>query len=571
MTESEDQQTFQDLGLGTAVLRALTELGYEVPSPIQIGTIPALLAGRDVVGLAQTGTGKTAAFALPILSRIDVRSTSTQALVLAPTRELVLQVAEAFGRYAHHLTGLHVLPVYGGQAYAPQLAGIRRGAQVIVGTPGRVIDHLERGTLSLGGLRMLVLDEADEMLRMGFQEEVDRILAATPDAKQVALFSATMPAPIRRISRQYLRDPVEITVRARTVTAANTRQRFLTVAGPRKMDALTRVLEVEPFEAMIIFVRTKSATEDVAERLRSRGFATEAINGDLSQPQREKLIAQLRDGTLDLLVATDVAARGLDVERVTHVVNYDIPTDPESYVHRIGRTGRAGRSGEALLLVTPREKGLLAAIERATRQPLAEMELPTAEDVNAQRVAKFHDAITAALDAPAHAVFRDLVLGYTHEHDVPLADIAAALAVMTRHEQQEFLLPLDIAPPARDRPARDRPARGAGGPRPVYATYRIGVGHRQRVTPGQIVGALANEGGLDRADFGRIDIRADYSLVELPTDLPKDTQQALTRTRIAGQPLNLRAERPSRESGARLGVSRRGKSAPSARRTRRPV
>ena len=566
MTESEDQPTFQDLGLGTAVLQALTELGYEVPSPIQVGTIPALLAGRDVVGLAQTGTGKTAAFALPILSRIDVRSTATQALVLAPTRELVLQVAEALGRYAHHLPGLHVLPVYGGQAYAPQLAGIRRGAQVIVGTPGRVIDHLERGTLNLGALRMLVLDEADEMLRMGFQEEVDRILADTPDSKQVALFSATMPAPIRRISRQYLRDPVEITVRARTVTAANTRQRFLTVAGPRKMDALTRVLEVEPFEAMIIFVRTKSATEDVAAQLRSRGFATEAINGDLSQPQREKLIAQLRDGTLDLLVATDVAARGLDVERVTHVVNYDIPTDPESYVHRIGRTGRAGRSGEALLLVTPREKSLLAAIEKATRQPIAEMELPTAADVNARRVAKFHDAITAALDAPAHAVFRDLILGYTREHDVPLADIAAALAVMTRQEQGEFLLPPDTAPAA-----RERPGRGAGGPRPVYATYRIGVGHRQRVTPGQIVGALANEGGLDRADFGRIDIRADYSLVELPVDLTKDTQQALTRTRIAGQPLNLRAERPSRESGARLGVSRRGKPAPSARRTRRPV
>jgi ATP-dependent RNA helicase DeaD len=566
VTESEDQPTFHDLGLGTSVLRALTELGYEVPSPIQVGTIPALLEGRDVVGLAQTGTGKTAAFALPILCTIDVRSAATQALVLAPTRELVLQVAEAFGRYAQHLTGLQVLPVYGGQAYAPQLAGFRRGAQVVVGTPGRVIDHLERGTLDLSGLRTLVLDEADEMLRMGFQEEVDRILAETPDAKQVALFSATMPAPIRRISRQYLRDPAEITVRARTVTSANTRQRYLTVAGPRKMDALTRVLEVEPFEAMIIFVRTKSATEDVAERLRSRGFATEAINGDLSQPQREKLIAQLRDGTLDLLVATDVAARGLDVERVTHVVNYDIPTDPESYVHRIGRTGRAGRSGEALLLVTPREKGLLAAIEKATRQPLTEMELPTAADVNARRVAKFHDAITAALSAPTHAVFRDLVLDYAHEHDVPLADITAALAVMTCREPGDFLLPPDTAPPA-----RERPARGAGGPRPVYATYRIGVGHRQRVTPGQIVGALAGEGGLNRADFGRIDIRADHSLVELPATLTEGTQRALARTRIAGQPINLRPERPSRAAGARPGASRRGKPAPSTRRTRRPV
>jgi ATP-dependent RNA helicase DeaD len=373
VTAAEPEVTFADLGLERRILQSVHDVGYETPSPIQAQAIPVLLDGRDLVGLAQTGTGKTAAFALPILSRIDVKSAATQALVIAPTRELVLQVAEAFGRYAHRIKGLHVLPVYGGTAYGPQLHGLRRGAQVVVGTPGRVIDHLEKGTLDLSSLRHLVLDEADEMLRMGFQEEVERILADTPAEKQVALFSATMPAPIRKISKRYLRDPVEITVRAKTVTAAKTNQRYLFVTGQQKMDALTRILEVEPFEAMIIFVRTKSATEDVAERLRSRGFAAEAINGDLNQAQREKVIAQLRDGRLDLLVATDVAARGLDVDRVSHVVNYDIPTDPESYVHRIGRTGRAGRSGEALLFVTPREKGLLNAIEKATRHRLTEM------------------------------------------------------------------------------------------------------------------------------------------------------------------------------------------------------
>ena len=365
------------------------------------------MAGSDVVGLAQTGTGKTAAFAIPILSKIDTTSKATQALVLAPTRELALQVAEAFSRYGAHLKQLNVLPIYGGSSYGVQLAGLRRGAQVVVGTPGRVIDHLERGTLDLSHIDYLVLDEADEMLTMGFAEEVDRILSDTPEYKQVALFSATMPPAIRKLTTKYLHDPVEVTFKAKTATAENISQRYIQVAGPRKMDALTRVLEVEPFEAMIVFVRTKQATEEVAEKLRARGFSAAAINGDIPQAQRERTITALREGGskgIDILVATDVAARGLDVERISHVLNYDIPHDTESYVHRIGRTGRAGRTGNALLFVSPRERHMLKAIEKATRQAISEAELPTVEDVNAQRVAKFSDSITDALGAGAGAV-----------------------------------------------------------------------------------------------------------------------------------------------------------------------
>ncbi len=372
MTSPEDgatgaETTFADLQIHPSVLQAVTDVGYETPSAIQAATIPAMLAGSDVVGLAQTGTGKTAAFAIPILSKIDTTSRNTQALVLAPTRELALQVAEAFGRYGAHLPAIQVLPIYGGSSYGPQLAGLRRGAQVVVGTPGRVIDHLEKGSLDLSHLDYLVLDEADEMLQMGFAEDVERILADTPEYKQVALFSATMPPAIKKITSKYLHDPVEVTVKAKTQTAENITQRYLQVSYPRKMDALTRLLEVEEGDAMIVFVRTKQATEEVAEKLRARGFAAAAINGDIPQTQRERTIASLKSGSIDILVATDVAARGLDVERISHVVNYDIPHDPESYVHRIGRTGRAGRSGNAMLFVTPRERHLLNSIERVTR------------------------------------------------------------------------------------------------------------------------------------------------------------------------------------------------------------
>jgi ATP-dependent RNA helicase DeaD len=535
--------TFAELQIHPAVLRATADVGYESPTAIQAATIPALMAGSDVVGLAQTGTGKTAAFAIPILSKIDVTSNATQALVLAPTRELALQVAEAFSRYGAHRPQINVLSIYGGSSYTVQLAGLRRGAQVVVGTPGRIIDHLERGTLDLSRVDYLVLDEADEMLTMGFAEDVERILSETPEYKQVALFSATMPPPIRKLTAKYLHDPLEVTTKAKTATADNISQRYIQVAGPRKMDALTRVLEVEPFEAMIVFVRTKQATEEVAEKLRARGFSAAAINGDIPQAQRERTIAALRDGGIDILVATDVAARGLDVERISHVLNHDIPHDTESYVHRIGRTGRAGRSGTALLFVAPRERHLLKAIEKATRQTLTEAELPTVEDVNSQRVANFADSITRALGGPGTELFRKLVEDYEREHDVPMADIAAALALQSR-DGEEFLMAPE-PPPERRRSDEHRDRREKSRHMRTFTTYRISVGKRHKIGPGAIVGAIANEGGLHRSDFGHIAIGPDFSLVELPAKLPRATLKKLERTRISGVLIDLRPDRSS--------------------------
>lgn len=550
--------TFSDLGLGEKVLKALSDVGYETPSAIQAATIPTLLSGRDVVGLAQTGTGKTAAFALPILDRLDVSQKTPQALVLAPTRELALQVCEAFEKYASHVRGVHILPVYGGQGYGVQLSALRRGVHIVVGTPGRIMDHLDKGTLDLSELKYLVLDEADEMLKMGFAEDVETILADTPDTKQVALFSATMPAAIRRMSQQYLHDPEEITVKTRTTTSATITQRYLVVSYPQKIDALTRILEVENFEGMIIFARTKSATEEVAEKLRARGYSAAAINGDIAQPVREKTVNQLKSGKLDILVATDVAARGLDVERISHVVNFDIPTDTESYVHRIGRTGRAGRTGDAISFVTPRERGLVRAIERATRQELTEMQLPSVDEVNETRLSRFDDRITAALAENERIErFRDIVAHYVRHHDVPEVDVAAALAVVAQGESPLLLEP-DPAPQRRtsddrgargDRPGRfDRDDRGDGPERRPrtgggrMATYRIAVGKRHRVEPRQIVGALANEGGLSRGDFGAIQIRPDFSLVELPADLPRETLDRLSDTRISGRLIEIRLD-----------------------------
>ena len=550
-TETPESPTFADLGLSEPVLRALADVGYESPSPIQAATIPALLEGHHVVGLAQTGTGKTAAFALPVLSQLDLGQKKPQALVLCPTRELALQVCEAFERYAAHLPGVHVLPVYGGQGYGVQLSALRRGVHIIVGTPGRIMDHLDKGTLDLSELRFLVLDEADEMLKMGFAEDVETILAETPDEKHVALFSATMPAQIRRISKKYLTDPVEITVKNKTQTSSNTAQRYLILSFPQKLDALTRILEVENFEAMIIFARTKSATEELAERLRARGFAAVAINGDMAQNQRERTIGQLREGKLDILVATDVAARGLDVERISHVVNFDIPTDPESYVHRIGRTGRAGRSGDAISFITPRERHLLRLIEKTTRQPLTEMALPTVDDINTTRLARFDDAITQALSTERVSFFRDVVSHYIEEHDVPEVDVAAALAVVLQGDEPMLMEPEPERPVRQQREYADRPQRqdrdrsdrtreerfrGSGAP---LATYKIQVGKRHKVEPRQIVGAIANEGGLRRGDFGAIQIRPDFSLVELPADLPRDVWKKLENTRISGKLIEL--------------------------------
>ena len=530
--------SFDDLGLDERLLRTLRRLGYESPTPIQAATIPLLLNGRDVVGLAQTGTGKTAAFALPALQLLDLQhGRSPQALVLAPTRELAVQVCEAFQAYAAGLPGVHVLPVYGGQGYGVQLSALARGVHVVVGTPGRIMDHLEKGTLDLSRLRLLVLDEADEMLSMGFVEDIETILAATPAEKQVALFSATMPPAIRRLSGTYLRDPEEVMLRGRTATATNVRHRHLMVSYPQKVEALTRILETENFEGMIVFVRTKNETETLAEKLQARGFSASAINGDVAQPQRERTIGQLKSGKLDILVATDVAARGLDVDRISHVVNFDIPTDTESYVHRIGRTGRAGRSGEAISFVTPRERHLLASIQRATGQTLEPMPIPSADDVNATRLSRFDDAITAALGSERLELFRQVVAHYVNEYDVPELDVAAALALQAQGEEPLLLDP--------DADPQFRPPRGSAGREgPPLATYRIAVGKRQRITPRHIVGALANEGGLGRADFGHIDIRADHSLVELPASLPRETWDALRTTRISGKLIDLTPAAP---------------------------
>ncbi len=562
-------QTFSDLGLDDGVLKALKDVGYEIPSAIQAATIPPLLDGRDVVGLAQTGTGKTAAFALPILSRLDMSQKTPQALVLAPTRELALQVCEAFERYASHLRGVRVLPVYGGQGYGVQLSALRRGVHVVVGTPGRIMDHLEKGTLDLSELKYLVLDEADEMLKMGFAEDVETILADTPDDKQVALFSATMPAQIRRISAKYLNSPEEITVKNKTTTSASITQRYLMVSYPQKVDALTRILEVENFEGMIVFVRTKNETETLAEKLRARGYSAMAINGDVAQVQRERTVNQLKAGKLDILVATDVAARGLDVERISHVVNYDIPIDTESYVHRIGRTGRAGRTGDAISFVTPRERRLLTAIEKATRQPLTQMQLPSVEDVNATRLARFDDAITEALSQTDRIEeFRDIVGHYVAHNDVPEGDVAAALALVAQGDTPLLLSPEDERRQRQERESLERQSRGEQGrgerghrdswdkggrnERPArrarpgdkaMASYRIAVGKRQKVEPRQIVGALANEGGLSREDFGAIQIRPDFSLVDLPADLPREVLAKLENTRISGKLIEIRPDR----------------------------
>jgi ATP-dependent RNA helicase DeaD len=564
---------FSQLGLSDALLASLAEVGYETPSPIQAATIPPLLAGRDLLGQAQTGTGKTAAFALPILSRLDLSKTKPQALVLAPTRELAIQVAEAFQRYAAKMPGFHVLPIYGGQSYGPQLGGLKRGSHVVVGTPGRVIDHLERGSLDLSQLNTLVLDEADEMLRMGFIDDVETVLKKTPPKRQIALFSATMPSQIKRIAQTYLRDPVEIAIKAKTTTAANIRQRYWYVSGMQKLDALTRILEVEPFEAMLVFMRTKQATEELAQKLQARGFSAAAINGDVVQAQRERTIQQLKDGQIDILVATDVAARGLDVERISHVLNFDIPTDTEAYVHRIGRTGRAGRSGEAILFVAPREKSMLQAIERATRQPIAEMQLPSVEAVNDQRIVKFKQRIADSLAAEDLGPFRELIEQYERERNVPAVEIAAALARMVQGKEPLLLKPQPRFEPPRfdkardtsrpregrsfEKPERDRhdtrkdpSAFGSAAPRPRrderpraaeqgFDTYRIEVGKVHGVQPGNIVGAIANEAGIDSKNIGRIDIRDDHSLIDLPDGMPEEILQHLKKVWVTKQQLRI--------------------------------
>ena len=568
--------TFASLGLPDAVLRAVKSIGYEAASPIQAATIPALLEGADVLGQAQTGTGKTAAFALPILARLELKRHVPQALVLVPTRELAIQVAEAFQKYAHGLHGFHVLPIYGGQSYVPQFSALQRGPQVVVGTPGRIIDHLERGTLQLDAIRTLVLDEADEILAMGFADAMEAILAQTPAEKQVALFSATMAPNIRRIAQRHLRGPREIVIRGKTGTAANIRQSYWMVSGLHKLDALTRIVEAAEFGAMLVFVRTKQSTVELAEKLQARGLAAAALNGDVPQAMREKTIDQLKAGKIDILVATDVAARGLDVERVTHVVNYDVPYDTESYVHRIGRTGRAGRSGEAILFIAPRERNLLRLIERATRQTIEPLRLPSAEDVNTRRLAKFKARIGEALAAGPAEFHRKAVQEIALETGADLLSIAAAIATLVeghapvqsewRQDERPPLPRDEVAPPSRreaaaagprtrgddagprhrDEPSEPLPEVPEGG----YAfeddgrqlTWRLAVGRRHGALPGSIVGAIANEARLHGTQINGVDIRADYTLVRLPANLPDAVLARLAKVRVRGQALDLQSD-----------------------------
>jgi ATP-dependent RNA helicase DeaD len=536
-TTQETAASFGDLGLSSAVLEALAEVGYESPSPIQAATIPVLLAGQDMLGQAQTGTGKTAAFALPMLSRIEVRGGPPQGIVLVPTRELAIQVAEAFQRYASRIRGFHVLPIYGGQSYTPQLMSLKRGAHVVVGTPGRVMDHLKRGTLDLGGVTCLVLDEADEMLQMGFVDDIEWILEQTPPARQVALFSATLPSPIRRIAQKHLREPVEVTITSRTSTATNIRQRYWVVSGVHKLDALTRILEAEPFDGMLVFARTKQSTVELAERLEARGFAVAALNGDMQQKDRERTVARLKSGQLDILVATDVAARGLDVERISHVVNYDVPYDTESYVHRIGRTGRAGRNGEAILFITPRERNMLRYIERATRSPLEPMELPTVADVNEQRVARFRQRITEAIAAGQAEPFLSLIEAFEREHAAALASLLQGGSPLLLKDRSGGTT--DEAGDIRREPARQAPATQERLAEEDTETFRIEVGYVHGVKPGNIVGAIANVAGLEGRQIGHVDIREDHTFVGLPKGMPDAVMTELSKTRVAGQMLRI--------------------------------
>jgi len=583
--------TFSEFELKPALQKSLDEVGYETPTPIQEQTIPLMLEKKDVLGQAQTGTGKTAAFALPLLSNLNLRQKDPQVLVLAPTRELAIQVAEAFKKYASHMKSFHVLPIYGGQEYSGQIRGLKRGSHVVVGTPGRVMDHMRRGTLKLDKLSTLVLDEADEMLRMGFIDDVEWILEQTPKERQIALFSATMPHQIRRIATRYLKDPVQIIIKDKTTTAPTIRQRFWPVSGMHKLDALTRILEAELFEAMLIFVRTKTATVELSAKLEARGYASTPLNGDIKQNQRERSIESLKRGKLDILVATDVAARGLDVERITHVINYDIPHDTEGYVHRIGRTGRAGRQGDAILFVAPREKSMLHAIERATNQKIEIMELPSTELINDQRMAKFKQRITDTLASEELGLFYQMIEQYQQEHNVPVLEIAAALGLLLQGETP-LMLQAKSHHFKEDKSWQNdetKPRKGRGGDRgkergrmrdkvrgkdqdrtskkelPLeegMERFRIEVGHNHDVKPNNIVGAIANEAGLDSQHIGRINIYDDFSVIDLPEGMPKDVFSDLKKVWVAGKQLHislLKKERKSRGSSPRGREGSKGK------------
>ena len=575
MSESKNTEqavattTFKDLNLPESIVQVVSELGYETPSPIQSQCIPHLLNGEDVLGLAQTGTGKTAAFALPLLANIDITSKTPQVLVLAPTRELAIQVAEAFQSYSRHLRGFHVMPIYGGQSYNIQFKQLNRGPQVVVGTPGRIMDHLKRKTLDLSNLKTLVLDEADEMLRMGFIDDVETIMKEMPEQHQTALFSATMPDQIKRITKRYMNNPTEVKIKAKTSTVENIEQKCWIVRGVNKLDALTRMLETEEFDGVIIFARTKTATVELAERLEARGYRSAALNGDMNQQSRERTIARLKSGSLDILVATDVAARGLDVERLSLVVNYDIPTDTESYVHRIGRTGRAGRKGKAILFAAPRERRLLKAIERATRQQITMMDLPTRDEVTQTRISNFEKQVAAVCESEDLTFYRSLLTQLEDNSEIAGEDLLPALLFMAQKEkplqpvEEKFVEPRsnDRSFDRGDRNRRDRGDRGdrgrgrdrneRGGDKPrgrgrptdiELEKYRLDVGRSHGVQVKNIVGAIANEADINSRFIGDIKLNDDYSTIELPKGMPEATLKHLQNVYVCKRQLKIKKD-----------------------------
>lgn len=600
MTEAID---FTKLGLSGPVLKAVNQLGYEQPTPIQVQSIPLIMAGKNLLGVAQTGTGKTAAFALPLLSRINAKKDKPQVLVLTPTRELAIQVAEAFQTYARHIKNFHVTPIYGGQDIRGQLKALQRGADIVVGTPGRILDHLRRRSLKLESLQTLVLDEADEMLRMGFIDDIETILSKTPKDCQKALFSATMPAPIRRVAAKYIGDAEEVRVASKTRTVEKTEQQYIIVHHSHKLDTLTRILEVEQFDGMIVFVRTKSSTVELAEKLEARGFSAYALNGDLNQTLREKTINRFKRGSIDILVATDVAARGLDVERVSHVINYDIPYDTESYVHRIGRTGRAGREGKAILFVTPKERRLLRAIEKSNRQDLKAITVPTGEQVSEQRVAKFQEKLLTTMQTQDLTTFRELIEQLAHNSEIEIGEIAAALAWQAQKTRPLFptFKPL---PDASKTSKPDRKKRKSSKPHQhdkardrstsvskrnknkadidglTMVRYRIEAGDNHDVKPGDIVGALANEAGIEGKHIGAIDIHDDFTTVELPEGMPKEIFQHLKKVRVRQRIMNISVDgrhpdgksdrkkpRPTKTKDGRRPITKKSGGSPESRTT----
>ena len=564
---SSSPMAFSSLGLPPFLLDSLNVLGYEEATPIQAKTIPALMADRDVVGIAQTGTGKTAAFALPALAKLDYKRRNPQVLVLCPTRELSMQVADAFRSYAKSSNGCRVVALCGGNDMRQQLRSLKEGVHIVVATPGRLLDHLKRGSADFSEIKSVILDEADEMLRMGFIDDVDEILAQTPKGRRVALFSATMPQRIREIASEHLQDPVEVAITSAATTNANIQQCYWLVKGTNKLDALTRFLGVEDTQGVIVFVRTRESTSAIADQLRQRGFNASPLNGDIDQKTRFKTVEQLKDGRLDIVVATDVAARGLDVERITHVINYDIPFDRESYVHRIGRTGRAGREGKAILFAAPRERRMLHNIERMTKQKIKQIDLPSFEDIDAKARERMIGQLRSGLEAQHHPRANDAIEQLINEGNTH-RDIALALATMiidgTEPPKETRVTKKPLGEnterpkksreplPLRDKRGKERElpltytAKELGRARSldehpdvVMERFWLGIGRKQGVKAREIVGAIANEAGIEGQFIGSINIFEHYSTIDLPEGMPKPILKHLKKTRVKGTNLGM--------------------------------